>query len=93
MSCENGQAISIYGEMCNKSEECPISDLTSKRALESNCSYSSNHFCPIYYTSSKICMDKVDVSITDYCTYYGQAEPWNCPKANKGLKFDQCYSM
>ena len=41
----------------------------------------------------KICMDKVNVSITDKCSYGGEDEFWNCPKANKGLAFEQCYNM
>ena len=91
--CENGQALSIFGEFCN---ECPMHRY-SVFALTSNCSKSSNHFCQIDYYSSKICMDKVNVSIGDYCSgdktdvfdcteYYK-----DCPKANKGLNFEQCY--
>ena len=43
--------------------------------------------------SYKICMDKVNVSITNKCSYGGEDEFWNCPKANKGLAFEQCYNM
>ena len=38
-------------------------------------------------------MNGGNVSVTDYCSYFNddQAEPWICPKANKGLNFEQCY--
>ena len=84
---ENGKALSIFGDFC---QECPI-NRRSVLALTSNCSKSSNHFCQIDYYSSKICMDKVNVNITKYCSNGGYDEPWICPKANKGLHFEQCY--
>ena len=89
--CENGQALSIYGDFCNDCHECPIGT-NSFSAISSNCSKRFNHFCPLYM-SSKICMDKVNVSVTDYCTHGGQNEHWICPKASKGLDFEQCYYM
>ena len=89
VSCENGQALSIFGEFCY---ECPLIKISSL-ALTSNCSKMSNHFCPMDYTSSKICMDKVNVPITDYCSTSADDKPWICPKANKGLNFEQCYEM
>ena len=87
MYCESGQALSIYGDFCH---ECPI-DKYSSFALTSNCSKSSNNFCPIHYYSSKICTDKVNVNLTDYCNIFSGSEPWICPKANKGLNYEQCY--
>ena len=51
----------------------------------------------MYEYSSKICMDKVNVSIGDYCSgdkadYFDCTEYYkDCPKANKGLNFEQCY--
>ena len=60
-------------------------------ALTSNCSKESNHVCPIDMTNSKICVDKDNVSITDYCNMLPVKEKqWVCPKANKGLSFQQC---
>ena len=89
MYCENGKALSIYGDSC---EECPIEKHSSALALASNCGRSSNNFCPIYDATSKICMNKVNVNIIDYCSYFAEdGEAWICPKANKGLNFDQCY--
>ena len=93
ISCENGHALSYNGDFCHDSQECPISAQNSILAMSSNCSKMSNHFCPLYDYSSKICMDKVNVSITDYCSWGGLDEPWICPEANKGLKFEQCYDM
>ena len=90
VNCDNGQAVSVFGDFC---QECPLVHLYSSFAVSSNCSYNLNHFCPLYDDASKICIDKVDVSITNYCSYGGQNEYWKCPKANKGLKFDQCYDM
>ena len=92
MYCENGQAVSIYGDFCVKSRECAILP-DSDFALTSNCSKSSNHFCPIHPYSSKICMDNVNVSITDYCTGGIYDKHWKCPKAIKGHDFEQCYTV
>ena len=86
VNCENGQTLSIFGDFCH---ECPLLKHSSL-ALTSNCSKSSNHFCPIGYDTSKICTDKVNVNITDYCRHEF-SETWICPKANKGLNFEQCY--
>lgn len=88
MNCENGQSLSIFGDYCH---DCPIG-YSSTYALTSNCSKSSNHFCPLYAYTSKICMDKVNVDITDFCSYAGYDEPLKCPKANKGINFEQCYA-
>ena len=77
----------MYGDFCN---QCPIGE-KSTVALTSNCSKAFNQFCPIS-SSSKICINNVDVSITDYCSYDG-GEYWTCPKVNKGLDFEQCYHM
>ena len=89
--CENGQTLSIYRDFCHENKVCPIHPYSSM-ALKSNCSQTFNHFCPTSEKTSKICMDKLDVSITTYCSnsYMGQG-PWKCPKANKGLNFEQCY--
>ena len=87
MYCENGQSLSIFGDYCH---DCPIGH-SSTSALTSNCSKSSTNFCPINLYSSKICLDKVNVSITDYCSGGGFEKFWICPKANKGLIFEQCY--
>ena len=90
ISCENGQALSIEGDFCHQCQECPIVTYSTV-AFTSNCSKRSNHFCPVYHQTLKICMEK-DVSIADYCSdSYG--EYWNCPKANKGLDFEQCNYM
>ena len=91
ISCKNGQLLSIYGDFCNKCQECPIKG-HSDIAMSSNCSKITNHFCPKWYSTSKICMDNAEVSITDYCHFDGD-DYWKCPKANKGLNFDQCYYM
>ena len=72
-------------------EQCPIST-ESTIALKSDCSYSSNQFCPARPTASKICMNNVDVPVTDYCDFSGQGHNyWQCPKGYSGLNFDQCY--
>ena len=76
-------------------ESCPSmiakgSTDSSTAAFPTSPWFSINHFCPMYHQSSKICKDEVNV--TDYCSYGGgQDEYWKCPKANKGLNFDQCY--
>ena len=90
--CKNGQVLSIHGDFCQNCQECPL-ELFSSFAMSSNCSKTSNHFCTVFQGTSKICMNKVDVSITDYCSSHGlnDPEPWVCPKANKGLNFEQCY--
>lgn len=94
MSCQNGQAISSE-DFCEECNMCPISPTNSLMALKSNCSHSSNHFCPIYQFTSKICMDEVNVSIIDYCSAdnFDGGDVWMCPKANEGLDFEQCYFM
>ena len=92
VSCQNGQVISeeVFCEECNM---CPISPF-SWMALKSNCSHSSNHFCPLHQFTSKICMDEVDVSIVDYCSFENPDDAvWMCPKANEGLDFEQCFLM
>ena len=88
MYCENGQALSIFGDFCHECQDCPIAKNYLKLFLLSNCSKSSNNFCPTHRDSSKICMDRFNVNKTDYCNYDGS---WICPKANKGLNFEQCY--
>ena len=92
--CQNGQAMSIYGDFCKDGHECPTS-IYSNYAMKSNCSYDSNHFCPMQFDSSKICINKMNVSISDYCRNgdpYGIDTHWTCPKANYGLDFEQCYT-
>ena len=92
VSCENGKAISIYGHFCLENQVCPTTK-NNLLALTSNCSKSLNHFCPMYLGSSKICMDKVNFNITDSCISGGSEKHWKCPKANKGLDFEQCYNQ
>ena len=92
--CENGQALSIRGHFCDKCHECPISTQHSFIAMSSNCNKMSNNFCPISSHASKICMDKLSVNITDYCLRSNVGDNyWKCPKARKGLNFEQCYDM
>ena len=86
VSCENGQMISTFGEFC---DGCPLSTF-SEMVLKSNCSKSLNQICPFYYTSLKICMDKVNVSISEYCSIDIE-NAWTCPNANDGHNFEQCY--
>ena len=38
-------------------------------------------------------MDEVKVSMTDFCLLQDAHDYWKCPKANKGLNFEQCYKM
>ena len=92
VSCKNGQAISIFEDFCNKCQECPILPF-SMVAFASNCSKISNHVCPFSKDASKICIDKLNVSITDYCSDKDGNKYWKCPMANKGLKHEQCYSQ
>ena len=89
MYCENGQSLSIFGEFCY---ECPLMKY-SVSALTSNCSKRSNNFCQRSEITSKICMNKVNVNITKHCSFGGYDKTWICPKAKKGLKFEQCYDM
>lgn len=91
VSCKYGQAIK-WEVFCESQGQCPISTDFTSVALKSNCSRISNHFCPMNRLSSKICMDEVNVSITDYCSSVGDEHVWECPSANSGLKFEQCYS-
>ena len=90
-SCKNGQAISI-GNFCNRCEECPIFT-QSRIALKSNCTKKSNQFCPVSPDSSKICMDKHNVSISAYCSLNSDNDYWQCPHANSGITFEQCYDV
>ena len=80
----------MFGEFCHECQECPI-ELISGFAMSSNCSKMFNHFCPMYPETSKICMDRVNTNITDYCSGGGVNHYWKCPKANKGLEVEQCY--
>ena len=82
----------MYGDFCPECQECPMQREYSIFAISSNCSKGSNQFCPKYLESSKIYMNKINASITEYCPYGGN-EIWECPKANKGLDFDQCFNM
>ena len=91
-SCENGQAVSILGGFCDENLQCPLTRY-SVYAMTSNCSKSSNNFCPLFILSSKICMDSVNVNTTDYCSLGYQDEFWKCPNAMKGINFEQCYDM
>lgn len=91
--CEHGQALG-FEHFCE--DLCPLSAIAIT-ALKSNCSYIQNKNCPIYRVSNKICMDKVNVTISDYCTgnsydYDEEKLFWSCPKANRGLDFEQCYN-
>ena len=92
MNCDNAQALSIYGNFCHDSNDCPTESFSSF-AMSSNCSKINNHFCPLNFGSSKICIDKANVPITEYCPSGLGLKNWECPKANKGLNFDQCYDM
>ena len=87
MRCENGKALSIFENFCHG---CPLGSY-STFAMSSNCSKRFNNFCPMYYSSSKICMDKVNVPMN--CSAGGLHQYWKCPKAIKGPNFDQCYDM
>ena len=91
--CKNGKALSIMGDFCQECQECPVRKYASSLALTSNCSKSLNNYCPRDLLTSKICMDKINDSITDHCSYVEGDEPWLCPKANKGLDFEQCYDL
>ena len=82
--CANGHAIPIE-EFCKDQEQCPISN-ENQIALKSNCSHSSNRFCPHSISSSKVCMDTIDISLEDICYDY-----WNCPNSVNGPFFEQCY--
>ena len=88
-SCQNGQAISTE-EFCDECQECPVAQ-NDVFALKSNCSKSSNSFCPSFSGSSKICMDKINVSLSDHCKSEINNNRWMCPNANSGLNFEQCY--
>ena len=89
MTCKNGKVISIFGEFCTENEECPIAT-GSITVLKSNCSKSQNNHCPLNKDSSKICMDKVNVPISNFCSV-NVGGYWKCPNAKSGLNFDQCY--
>ena len=89
ISCKNGKVLSNI-DFCRDCQECPINKQSSV-ALTSNCSKTSNNFCPVTYDTSKICINRLNVSLPKYCTKYEDAPHWICPKANKGLDFEQCY--
>ena len=54
--------MSVYGDFCLKTQECPSYPYFNF-AFTSNCSKASNHFCPLYEFSSKICMNRIDAPI------------------------------
>ena len=60
-------------------------------AIKSNCSLADYQHCPAGFFSTRICMDKVNVSVTDYCgSLLSQGKL--CPLPSNGLEIDQCYS-
>ena len=88
--CANGKAIP-FELFCEDQGQCPIHTGLTATALKSDCSHISNHVCPVYPLSSKICMDKVNVSLSRYCSpEYGNY--FQCQSAGLGLEFEQCYN-
>ena len=86
-NCKTGQKRS-FENFCEDQSQCPIS-YYGYVAFKSNCS--SNHDCPVSTFSSRVCNDRIDISV-DYCggaTVNGTGKL--CPLANKGLFHQQCY--
>ena len=71
--------------------KCPIS-WHGYVSIKSNCT--SNHDCPVSSFSSRVCNDKINISV-DYCSgSVGQYVHGKlCPLANEGLSHQQCYTM
>ena len=92
VSCPNGQ-IQSQEIFCEDQSACPITEY-GVVSLITNCSHMQNHHCPASYLASKICADKVDVSLNDYCKGIDPTSPPGkiCPLANKGLDYAQCYN-
>ena len=87
--CENGKVVP-QEDFCEGQEQCPIAT-SSATALKSNCRHMSNNFCPMSQMSSKICLDKVNVSMGDYCKRFTDYI-WICPMAKESPYFEQCYN-
>ena len=91
ISCKNGNLLHT-GDFCEQQGQCPIS-YWSPAAMKSNCTKSSNHFCPVGGQSTKICMEKFNVSMIDYCSAITSDYPgYMCPSLGNGLIFEQCYN-
>ena len=79
-------------KFCVTQRQCPITDDDNIVAITSNCSYIFDTHCPLGLRSAKICIDSIDLGdIKEYCTsgvFIGRNV---CPKAKKGLEFQQCY--
>ena len=93
--CSEGQT-QRFDEYCEEQELCPI-HTNSLTAISSNCSHKQNHFCPVKHTSSKICIDKLNVSVNMYCDYKSSiiSPPTHgklCPMAKNSIIYEQCYS-
>ena len=89
-NCQTGQKKSSEN-FCEHQGECPISQ-SAYVAIKSNCT--SNHDCPVSSFSSRVCNDRINISV-DYCQgALGQNVRGKlCPLANKGLYHQQCYNQ
>ena len=86
-NCETGQK-KFFENFCEDQGQCPISK-EGYVAITSNCTF--NHDCPASLLSSRICTDRINVSLGSYCLMgfiYGKI----CPNANDGLFHQQCYN-
>ena len=77
---------------CEHQGQCPVTK-RSATAINSNCSHFSNHYCPISQFSTKLCVENINLNVTEYCEDIDDYVSLNymCPKAINGLIFDQCY--
>ena len=89
-NCQSGQK-KLFENFCEDQGQCPIS-WHGYVSIKSNCT--SNHDCPVSSFSSRVCNDKINISV-DYCSgSVGQYVHGKlCPLANEGLSHQQCYTM
>ena len=88
-SCQGGHKKSLEN-FCEDQGQCPVSK-TGFVAITSDCS--SNHDCPASSYSSRVCIDRINVSLESHFCSRGANFGKICPKANKGLYYQQCYNQ
>ena len=85
VTCPEGKKLH-WNENCPYQQgQCPVS-VFSNTAITSTCKNTEKYNCPQSNAdSSKICSVHLP-NVEDYC-----ANKDSCPKANKGLHYQQCY--
>ena len=89
VTCPGGQKLN-KGQFCEQQGQCPTIMIV-ETALKSNCSNVGSHYCPGSLDSTKICMDKINASVKDYCGSM-RSQGQLCPPPSNGLEIEQCYS-